>query len=382
MTPRQATLLAHRWVGLVLGLVLAVIGASGSILSYQREIDAALNPALFRPSGPADPALSYASIQRLAEAAGRPVGTIRPPDAVWPVWVVSPPRGARGALTAYYDPATGQLLGERDARAGFIGVTRDLHDTLLLRDWGGREAVGWLGVLTFLFCVTGIWIWWPRDGALGRALVTLRRRPAVLLNLDLHRLVGMWMAAVLAVVAFSGVAIIFPGWFRPVLGIPAPPSPPQAAAGGAPRRDAAPLGPLAVDADAAIAAALAYLPGQTVTGLSLPAGQRQAWTVTLRPADADPEIRGRTFLTIDARSGAVLEERGPRTRSLAEDALALQRWLHGGALLGSGGRFAVFLSGLAMPVLFCTGLAAWLLRRRNRRRARRSAADVIPGKTA
>ena len=133
------------------------------------------------------------------------------------------------------DPATGSLLGERDARAGFIGTTRDLHDTLLLRDWGGREAVGWLGVLMLLFCATGIWIWWPRDGALGRALVTLRRRPALLLNLDLHRILGIWMAVVLAVVACSGVAIIFPGWFRPLLGIAAPPP----AAFGPPQRDAA-----------------------------------------------------------------------------------------------------------------------------------------------
>src|SRR4051812_14934833 len=178
MSLRRMLLLAHRWVGLVLGLVLALLGATGSILSWQREIDAALHPALFRPDGPPNPALSYAAIQRLAEAGGRQVGTIRPPDAVWPVWVVTPPRGARGAMTATLDPATGALLGERDARAGFIGVTRELHDTLLLRDHGGREAVGWLGVLTFGFCVTGIWLWWPRGGGLGRALVTLRRRPA------------------------------------------------------------------------------------------------------------------------------------------------------------------------------------------------------------
>ena len=113
VTARPALLWLHRWTGLVLGLVLAVIGATGSILAYQREIDAALNPALFRPSGPADPGLTYAAILRLAEAAGRPVGTIRPPDAVWPVWVVSPPRGAPGATTAYLDPATGDLLGAR-----------------------------------------------------------------------------------------------------------------------------------------------------------------------------------------------------------------------------------------------------------------------------
>jgi uncharacterized iron-regulated membrane protein len=372
----------HRWTGLVLGLVLAVIGVTGSILAYQREIDAALNPALFRPSGPADPGLTYAAVLRLAEAAGRSVGTIRPPDAVWPVWVVSPPRGAPGATTAYLDPATGNLLGARNTRTSFIGLTRDLHDTLLLRDWGGRDAVGWLGVLMLLFCVTGIWIWWPRDGALGRALVTLRRRPVLLLNLDLHRLLGIWMAAVLAVVAVSGVAIIFPGWFRPLLGIPAPAAP----AAGPPRRDAArqdaPRAPAGLDADAAVAAALAHLPGQTVTGVMLPSGPRQAWMVTLRPAGADPEIRGRSVLTIDARSGAVLEERGPRTRSTAEEALALQRWLHGGALLRGPGRFVVFLSGLAMPALFGTGLAAWLLRRRNRRRARAAVAPVLTGRPA
>jgi uncharacterized iron-regulated membrane protein len=366
----------------LLGLVLAVIGATGSILSWQREIDAALNPALFRPNGPPDPAFGFSAIQRLAEAGGHPVGTIRPPDAVWPVWVVSPPRGARGATTTYFDPATGALLGERDTRASLIGLTRELHDTLLLREYGGREAVGWLGVLTLLFCATGLWLWWSRDGRLGRALVTIRRRPAVVLNLDLHRVLGIWMAAVLAVVAFSGVAIIFPGWFRPLLGIDAPAAP----TAGAPRPDSAqstlPQGAPRLDADAAVAAARAHQPGQEVTGVTPPARPRQPWTVTLRPAGSDLEIRGRTFLSLDASTGAVLEERGPRTRSTAEEALALQRWLHGGALLGLPGRVVVFLSGLAMPALFATGLAAWLLRRRNRRRARQPVAATLPGRTA
>ena len=106
----RVLLLTHRWAGLVLGLVLVVIGVTGSILSFQREIDAALNPGLYRASGPADPALGYAEILRRAEAAtGRPAGSIRPPDAVWPVWIVSPPRmrGGPPAASAYLDPATG-----------------------------------------------------------------------------------------------------------------------------------------------------------------------------------------------------------------------------------------------------------------------------------
>ncbi|WP_375293324.1 PepSY domain-containing protein [Siccirubricoccus sp. G192] len=76
----------------------------------------------------------------------------------------------------------------------------------------------------------------------------------------------------------------------------------------------------------------------------------------------------------------------PRTRDAAAEAIALQRWLHGGALLGMPGRILVFLSGLAMPVLFATGLAAWLLRRRNRRRlampGRRSPERVVPAEAS
>ncbi|MDN3568302.1 PepSY-associated TM helix domain-containing protein [Paeniroseomonas aquatica] len=372
LTVSRALLLAHRWAGLVLGLVLVVIGVTGSILSFQREIDAALNPALYRPTGPANPELGYSAILRLAETAtGRTAGTVRPPDAVWPVWIVSPPRvrGGASAPTAYLDPATGALLGERDGSGSFIAVTRQLHDTLLMRDWGGRDAVGWLGVLMVLFSASGIWLWWPNQGSLARALVTIRTRPSVVFNLDLHRVIGIWMAVVLAVVAFSGVVLIFPNWFRPLVGVasPAPGSPMLQAApsqgGPAPRRE-----PMRLDADAAAAAALAHLPGQVVTGVLLPTRQRQSWQVTTRPADSSPEVRARSFITIDPWSGEVLEERGPRTRSAGEEALAMQRWLHGGALLGWTGRLLVFLSGLAMPVLFVTGLAAWLLRRRNRRR--------------
>jgi uncharacterized iron-regulated membrane protein len=375
MSIRRALLLGHRWLGLLLGLVMLLLGVTGSILSFQREIDAALNPGLFRPSGPPNPEINYAAVQRIAEqATRRPVGSIRPPDAVWPVWVVSPPRqrGTPPGPIAYIDPATGRLLGERDGRASFIGVTRQLHEALLLRDWGGHEAVGWFGVLLLLFSLSGIWLWWPRPGggarSLGAALVTIRRRPSVVLNLDLHRVVGIWMAVVLAVVAVSGVAIIFPAWFRPVLGIaePAPPAPVP------PRRE-----PMTADADAAVAAALTHLQGQVATGVTLPSRQCQAWQVSLRPADGSAEVRARSVVTVDPWSGAVTEERGPRTRSLGEELLAMQRWLHGGALLGWPGRLLVFFSGIAMPALFVTGLAAWLLRRRNRQRT-----AVLQGKPA
>jgi uncharacterized iron-regulated membrane protein len=38
----------HLWLGLSLGLPLALIGLSGSVLVFWQELDAALNPGLFR----------------------------------------------------------------------------------------------------------------------------------------------------------------------------------------------------------------------------------------------------------------------------------------------------------------------------------------------
>jgi len=369
MSIKPKLLWLHRWVGLVLGLVMVLLGVTGSILSFQREIDAALNPALFRASGPADPAFGYAAALRVAQAtSSSPIGMIRPPDPVWPVWIAYERRargeGPQGFWTTHIDPATGTVLGRRDVSVSFISTVRQLHEAFLLRGMGGREWVGYAGVVLFLLSLSGIWLWWPRAN-FWRGFVLIRRRPFIRFNLDLHAVSGIWISLVMATVAFSGTAIIFPNWFRPLLGLE------QVTRGGqrgqgAPR----PQGP-GTDADAAVAAARAAAgPGQIVTTVTPPGPGGPRWQVTFRPEGSDPELRVRSSVAVDGASGAVLETRSPADRGWAEGFMAAQRWLHGGQLLGLPGRLLVFLSGLALPVLFATGLLAWLTRARARRRLR------------
>jgi uncharacterized iron-regulated membrane protein len=65
---------------------------------------------------------------------------------------------------------------------------------------------------------------------------------------------------------------------------------------------------------------------------------------------------------------------------------ALRRCLHGGPLPGMPGRIAVFLAGLALPLLVTTSLRAWLGRQRAQwatqasyRRALAGPRPVLPG---
>ncbi|MFX8301230.1 PepSY domain-containing protein, partial [Acinetobacter baumannii] len=50
--------LLHRWGGLLAGLVLALLGLSGSLMVWQASLDSALNPAWVRAPTPACPATS------------------------------------------------------------------------------------------------------------------------------------------------------------------------------------------------------------------------------------------------------------------------------------------------------------------------------------
>ncbi len=50
---RKFCVRAHRWVGLLLAGFLCVAGLTGSLLVWNDELDAAINPAMFRTGQPA-----------------------------------------------------------------------------------------------------------------------------------------------------------------------------------------------------------------------------------------------------------------------------------------------------------------------------------------
>ena len=47
---RGVWMLFHRWVGIVIGVVIAILGITGSLLVFEDEIDTALYPKLDRKS--------------------------------------------------------------------------------------------------------------------------------------------------------------------------------------------------------------------------------------------------------------------------------------------------------------------------------------------
>lgn len=366
---RACWLWLHKWLGLTAGMVLVLMGLSGSVSVFTREIDALLNPALFTPSGVAG-TVSAAQVWQAAEAASTlPVRSLQPPDEVWPVWVVRQSEGpGRGAwLETMIDPGSGEILGSRQAGTSFAALVYRFHHDLLLGDFGGRQVVGYSGLVLLISLMTGLYLWWPRPGRLWRSVSIRRSAPRRRLLLDIHNVAAMWPLLPLLVVAMTGVTLSYPQTTRWLLGVEGGARPGMM---GAPARDD---GALAVGPDQALAAALAAQPNYRVTQMMVPmAGGNPVWRLQLRHRDADPAVRARGSLTIDANNGAVRQVSLAADMGWAARYLGEQKWLHGGATFGLAGRIVMSLAGLAPLVLFVTGFLVW----RHKRASRRAAAAL------
>lgn len=162
---RQWTFQLHSWCGLALGLYAIVIGLSGAMLVWQDELEAAEYPQ-FHPGdrGAAGETISTGpdgalATVRAAFPKGRPV-SLTWPNSGTPFWMSYVLLGSE-AREVYVDPASGQVAGVRDPRAGWVGWLGRLHTSLLVGSVG-RQVNTYAACLLLGLCVTGVTLWWPR----------------------------------------------------------------------------------------------------------------------------------------------------------------------------------------------------------------------------
>jgi uncharacterized iron-regulated membrane protein len=281
----------------------------------------------------------------------------------------NPAAAARsGGSQVFLDPVTLAILEVRKSGEGVLFLIHRLHGNLLISGAAGRSIVGWLGVVMLVLGVSGIFMWWPRNGRWREAFTVKWSARPLRLNRDLHGATGIWGLAVFMVVSFSGVYLAFPQSLNATIGAVLPVRDfrqADAALKAVPVEGQRPL-----DVDGAIALALADRPDNMVQSISLPMRPDQPYRVTLT---APHHVAGAPAVSVyvDPWAQRVLATRDPATFSVGESLMAWQRPLHGGAGLGWFWRLLVFASGL-LPLLFAvTGTTFWLLKRRSRRNTHR-----------
>jgi uncharacterized iron-regulated membrane protein len=367
---RRFWLDVHLWIGVGLFVVLIPLGASGSFLVWHDQIDPIVHPQRFAvaESDTTLPASAYLDAARKAFGDRAAVTQLRVPEEPGAPVIAggrlkspAPAPGRRPqSLTAWIDPATARVLGVANTRNETINIMHRLHGSLLISTPGlGRKIVGWLGWAMSLSCITGLWLWWPRNNRVVKGL-RWRRSPSTFNNL--HHMFGFWILVPLLLVSLTGVYISFPETSRRVFGVADASA--QDARPGAARgpNTAPPLTAPSLPIDMAVAAALAERPGGVLASVSLPTGgERPSWRiqlaiegqeapVTVQVSDTDGSIR---------KGGAGPGQPDP-----------LSTWMrrtHDAQESGFLWQVLVFLTGAAPLLLGITGTVMWLRRRARRR---------------
>lgn len=104
------------------------------------------------------------------------------------------------------DPSSGAVIEARAWGESWYSFANDIHGTLLIGDTGDRmiEIAAGFGIVLI---VSGLYLWWPRNGEGLRAkLMPDLRASGRACWKSLHQSVGVWVAALLLVFLVSGMS--------------------------------------------------------------------------------------------------------------------------------------------------------------------------------
>ena len=371
MTLRNAVFQVHWLLGITAGLVLALVGLTGGILSFEDELLRALNPGVLSVEA-RDGALPPSGlVARVREQRADPVASLQLSSDPSDVAVVgfAPKPGERRGERRQLDPYTGALLPEPRYQ-GFFRTTMQLHRWLAADDVG-KQVVAASTVALVFFCLSGLYLRWPRRwGSLRTWLALDWRQKGRNFLWHLHSVVGTWVLLGYLVMALTGLWWSY-GWYREAVNDWAASGTVEVQAFDAPADRGAPP---PFDVDAAWRAFQAQAPAWSEATLSFPGPDDSA--IEVRYLDASPaHERARNTLALDRWTLA------PASHDRYDDGTWRQKVgasmfaLHRGSFFGLPGTVLFMLASLAMPLFAVTG---WMLYldRRGRRRAARVAATA------
>ncbi len=393
----------HRWFGLAAALFLFIAGATGAVISWDHELDAWLNPALYEARSDGPPLPVDTLVARIETADPKAQVTYHPlavePGHAFVAFVAPRWDAAAGQLhTLGYnqvalDPATGAIQGRREwgavslSRENLLPFLYKLHYSMHLPQSHGIEWGIWLMGLIAIAWVAdtliALWISFPRLSQWRRSFAFRWTAGGHRLVFDLHRSGGVWLFLLVLMIAVTSVAmnlnnpVMRPvvSWFSALT-----PSP------FASRTPAAqPIEPL-VERAAIIASAEAEAQRR---GWADPAGavflspELGLWGVGFfRPGlDHGDGGLGNPWLYYDARSGQPVGDSVPGTGSAGDIFMQSMFPLHSGRIIGWPGRVLMSLMGVVIAVFCATGVYLWWKKRVARARAAaRPAQAGIPQK--
>ena len=325
----------HRWTGGFLGLILAVLGLTGTILLWEGEWISLPHAG--------DPLVE--NVQAMGQVAEREAaaGALRITFASEEIGLHHVAKdGGGGAYVAQDGTTVASWATQWERPEHWLF---DLHHHLFAGH-NGELVAGWAGLFGLLFVITGVILWWRSRRSFKWQLWPKRFQPGPIVSH--HRDIGILVAPLLLLSFVTGTGMIFDDAYKALLaplGQGVEPGKPPEIAPATKQPSVA----------AMLAKAKQRYPDAYLRRLTLPSKPGQPWSVRMRqPSEWTPN--GRTTLYFDG-AGKLLRVDDPTTAGKASSVMETFYPLHSAKVGGLAWKLLMTLSGLCLTLL--GALATW-----------------------
>ncbi len=364
----------HRYLGLVLGLIIVIIGLTGSVLVFRHEIEQFLVTQQF---GQITPEGEKASLKVMLDSvkenySDRPEFKVyslnipEKPDLPYQLWVRSPDDKW---IQVFVNPYTGKVIGSRPWDTTFFSWVYRLHYELLAGEVG-FIFVGIVAFLLVILSITGIVLWPGWRKLIAGFKIKFNAHPKRV-NFDVHKVTGIVVAIFLGLIAFTGFCWNFYEHSEPLIyAATFTPKPPEPTSKPIPSRSA-------LTVDELVEKVRNVLPEARLERISLPQTPEAAFEARKKFPQSLNNY-GLSSVYLDQYTGQILGINNELEPSRAEAVLNSFVPIHYGTFAGLPSRIFYLFVGLAPLILYITGLVMWWYRRQPKNQQSSIVSEVKP----
>ncbi|MEH2241507.1 PepSY-associated TM helix domain-containing protein [Nostoc sp.] len=356
---RDIVFYLHQYIGLFVGLVLVIVGLTGSLLVFEQDFDHLMITQQYGIITPQQVQLSPEFVLNTIEAKYAAQGDmhlfrIYLPDTSSSPYVgqLSSPDEERTEV--FINPYTGAIMGERITYKTLIGMLLKLHYSLMAGDTGTM----FVGITAFLMCmltITGLILWPGWRKLIAGFKIKLDAHPKRV-NFDIHKVAGIIAVVFLFFTGFTGFCWSF-SFPEPIIyAVTFTPKPSEPVSKPIPGKSTLGL-------TEQLKIAHAALPGAVTKSIYFPDKPEDALQIRMKLPQENVEY-GNSNVYLDQYSGKVLRVDNALKMRLGDRVLNSFVPLHYGTFGGLPTRILYVFVGLAPLILFITGSVMWWYRYR------------------
>lgn len=203
----------HLWLGLTSGLVVFIVGITGSLYAFKDEIQAVTETYRFVENQhraylpPSE--LKRIAEEQLPEHHAHSVDFGDSTDAVRVTFWEPEPRFYWGV---YLNPYTGEVIKVHNLESGFFHFILAGHYNLWLPREVGRTIVATSTLIFVVMLISGIVLWWPKKQNRKQRFQVKWSARWRRVNYDMHAAFGFYVSWIAILLALTGLVYGF-NWF-------------------------------------------------------------------------------------------------------------------------------------------------------------------------